>query len=131
VDAQRVKSWAAVLLAAAALVTALRPPPEDAAKAGYLELTKAILETQEETRTNHEDLEKLREFVADYAEQHKVVSIETPVDAGAAGAPPVQTQTVVRNVTAFAAPDAAAPPPMGPFKPPAKPRSAREVYSAW
>lgn len=127
-DAHKIRSYAAVLLAVAALVTALRPQPEDAAKASYLELTKAILETQEESKSNREDLEKLRKFVAEYVEQHKVVAIETPVDGGA-GAPPAQT--VVKSVVAFAAPDAAAPPPLAPVKPPAKPRSAREVYSTW
>lgn len=89
------RGWAALVLACAGLVTAagtaLRKPPEDAARAGYLELTKAILDSQAAEKQNHEDLVALRAFLDAYTKGHEVVVAPVtpplpspPVDAGAA-----------------------------------------------
>ena len=57
--------YAALIVAMTGLGTALwRKPPEDAAKAGYMELTTAILDVQAATKKNNEDTVALRTYLA-------------------------------------------------------------------
>jgi hypothetical protein len=120
------KGIAAVLIALAGLVTAfgavLHKPPEDAARAGYLELTKAILDVQAVEKQNHDDLEALREYVRGYTREHDVVT--TPL-APASSSPAAPMVPVAKPVVVHAsAPASASPPPIiAPLRPPAVPRN--------
>lgn len=111
--ASELRGWAALAIALGGLTTALgaviRKPPEEGARAAYLELTKSILDSQAAERQNHEDILALRGFVESYAKGHEV--IVAPVDAGAP------------QVVHASAPASAAPPPhVAPLKPQAPPR---------
>lgn len=122
-DRSTLRGLAAVILAVGALVTAvataLKKPPEDGARAGYLELTKSILDTQAEVKQQHEDLVDLRRYVESYTKEHEVLTVPVqPADAGTpqSALPP---PAIVRT---FAAPSAKPPPPIAPLRAPAAPR---------
>jgi hypothetical protein len=115
------RGYAALLLAAAGLVTAVGAvfKPEEGARAGYLELTKSILETQAEVRQQHDDLERLRQYVEGYTREHEVLTVPVqPADAGV----PQSALPPPSIVRAFAAPSAVPPPPIAPLRPQAAPR---------
>jgi hypothetical protein len=122
-DRSTLKGIAAVTLSAAALVTALatasRRPPEDAARAGYLELTKALLDVQAVERQNHEDVVALRKYVDEYTREHEVLTV--PVQPAYSGVPQaaLPPPAIVR---AYAAPSASPPPAIAPLGPPAAPK---------
>jgi hypothetical protein len=81
------KGYAAMLGAVTALLTAwFHRQPEDAAKAGYIELTEGILDCQHASIKNHEDLVALSESLQNYIKEHTV--IETPLPATSASMPP-------------------------------------------
>jgi hypothetical protein len=105
-----VSAYAALIVAITGLVTVfVHKPTEDAARAGYLELTTAILESQAETKKNHDDIVALRSFLEDYTRGH--VSIVTPIPTSPSSLPPVG---VVGRVLAEAPSAAPAPPPIAP-----------------
>lgn len=129
------KNLAALVVAAAGLITSvgafMHKPPEVAARAGYLELTTAILDVQAGTKANHDDLVALHAYLDGYVKSHE--SIVTPIPSVATfdsgftvpsgpvavyptyTAKPGESPGVVTHVLS-SAPSAAMPPP-----PPAAP----------
>lgn len=117
------KNLAALVVAAAGLITSvgafMHKPPEVAARAGYLELTTAILDVQAGTKANHDDLVALHAYLDGYVKSHE--SIVTPIPSGPVAvyptytAKPGESPGVVTHVLS-SAPSAAMPPP-----PPAAP----------
>lgn len=112
------KNLAALVVAASALVTAvgacLHRPPEDAARAGYVELTRAILDAQAAQKQDHEDLAAISKAFADYTRSHE--SLVTAVQAPPGNAPlrpnpAIPTPGTVTHVVS-AAPSAAPAPPV-------------------
>jgi hypothetical protein len=80
-----VGSLTALVVAVASLVTVfVHKPPEDAAKAGYIELTTVLIETQAAEKQNHEDVVALRGYLEAYVGGH--TSFVTPIPAEAAAA---------------------------------------------
>jgi hypothetical protein len=105
--------YAALIVALTGLGTALwRKPPEEAAKAGYIELTTAIIESQAAEKQNHEDIVALRTYLENYSNGHEAVVTPVPTASTAVPRPfvaPAPT-TVVVHAIASAAP----PPPIAP-----------------
>jgi hypothetical protein len=110
----RLKGWAAIILAVGGLCTAVgavvRKPPEEAARAGYVELTKAILDSQENERKNHEDVAALRLYLDGYVRSHETLVVPL-VEAGVG----VPSTAGVSTVRAYAAASAAPPPTVRPL----------------
>lgn len=133
-DGRDWKGYAAMIVAVTGVLTAwFHKQPEDAAKASYIELTKAILESQEAERKNHEDLVALSASFESYINSHTVIetTVATPVDAGAPPetwvAAPVKPP-VPKVVHVVAPPSSAAPvPSIAPLKPPAAPKSVDSI----
>ena len=127
--------YAALIVAVTGLGTALwRKPPEEAAKAGYIELTTAIIETQTAEKQNHDDILALRGYLDSYTRDHTVV--QTPVPVTSSTAPqgawtalplyPPKPPAVIR----VTAPASATPPPT--IAPQAVPKRIKEADSiAW
>jgi len=78
--AQVLAQVAAVLLALAALVTALKG--NGTTKAAYEEHDKAIVQNQKAVTTTHEQLEALRTYVDQHQNAHEAIIVELP-EAGA------------------------------------------------
>lgn len=86
VDRAKLRGWAqvlaqvaAVLLALAALVTALKG--NGTTKAAYEEHGRAIEQNQNAVTTTHEQLEALRTYVDQHQNAHEAIIVELP-DAG-------------------------------------------------
>jgi len=129
------KNLAAVIVAVTAMGTAIgacvHKQPEDAARAGYLELTKAILDSQEARKQDHEDLVALSKAFGEYVKGHESIvtavpapSVEPPLPIPFIG-PPAPPSTGTPAPTKFypskpgevshvlaAAPSAAPAPPL-------------------
>lgn len=125
------KGYAAMILAVTGLVTAIfHKQPEDAAKTGYMELTTAILLSQEAERKNHEDVMAVREYLDTYIKSHESVITPVAVDAGAL-VPlqriPIVAPGAITFVRSAAPADAAAPPAIVPLKQAARPRSVDSI----
>src|ERR1700677_1794830 len=95
---QDLKGWAAIIVAVTGVVTAVvHRPPEDAAKASYIELTAAILQLQDADRKHQADLEAQRAFLDSYVHSHEAVitiSSASPPPAP----PPTATSTAVSKI---------------------------------
>jgi len=115
----------AIIIAITGLITAvgacIHKPEETGARAGYLELTKAILDTQEQVRKNQDDLLALRTYLDEYVKSHEsIVTSATAVltDAGAPILPPPGKPGVVTHVISVAAATSKPPPaPASAMKP--------------
>ena len=114
----------ALIIALTSLITAvgaiIHRPTEDAAKAGYIELTKAILESQEAERKNHDDLMAMRTYLDGYTHSHEAVMTTVSTEVADAGkkeithspAPAPHTVSVVKVAPV---PSAAPPPTIAPL----------------
>jgi hypothetical protein len=105
--AQVLAQVAAVLLALAALVTALKG--NGTTKAAYEEHDKAIVQNQQAVTTTHEQLEALRTYVDEHQNSHQAIIVPLP-DAGA-------NYAAIMSVTLDAGP-----PKVAPLPPPAQSR---------
>lgn len=126
--------YAALIVAMTGLITVfVHRPPEDAAKAGYIELTTAILASQAAEKQNHEDIVTLRTYLEDYATAH--TSVVTPVSATSAVTPkntwvtPASPAKPPVVVLVTPAPSAAPPPPIAPQAIPKRIKAADSI--AW
>ena len=80
--------YAALLVAVTGLITVfVHKPTEDAAKAGYMELTTAILETQAVEKQNHEDIVALHTFLEGYVKEHASLVTEVPTASTSTAVP--------------------------------------------
>jgi hypothetical protein len=138
------KGYAAMLGAVTALLTAwFHRQPEDAAKAGYIELTEGILDCQHASIKNHEDIVALSESLQSYIRGHTVIETTVapaatgaaPVDAGAPSEQWLSAPTVSQGssgkpkiVSVVAPPSSAAPvPSIAPLTLPKAPKSVDKI----
>ena len=113
--------YAALIVAVTGLVTVfVHRPPEEAAKAGYIELAAAVIESQAASKQNHEDIVGLRAYLDNYMKGHEavvtpvastVVTLTTPPPPGRMrpAAPPAATSVVVQAVASAPPPPSIAP----------------------
>lgn len=142
VDRDQLKGLAAVLMGVAAIVTSVaaytRKEEEPGARAGYGELTAALLAVQATERQNHDDLVALHTFVEEYTKSHEAIITQVPIagppPSGAAPTPPAGPTVPshpgapavgqVSRVLSMAPAHAPAPPVVHPLPPPpAAPRA--------
>ena len=112
-----VKHLTGLVIALSGLITAvaafMHKPEETGARAGYLELTKAILDTQEITKKNQDDLLALHGYLDGYVKSHESIVTSTTAVMTDAGIP---KPGVVARVITVAAPSSKPPPAPAPTK---------------
>jgi hypothetical protein len=135
------KGYAAMVMAVLAVISTFRKQPEDGAKAGYIELTTAILESQAAERKNHEDLIAMREYLEDYIREHEAVVVPVPTASSAASppgpkpepltpAPPAWQGSSAKPTIVHVTPiSSAVPPPIAPLINPKQPKNVNAI--AW
>jgi hypothetical protein len=125
----QLRGWAAVILALAALAKSFVHQPEDAAKTSYLSIVPVVVQMQEDSRKNHDDLVALRGYVEAYTHEHETVIAPVTPPSAPAVLPtlPIPRSASSAVVRALAPPSASPPPPIAPPRPPAKPRSADSI----
>ena len=108
-----------------ALGVALHKPAEDGARAGYMELTRSILDMQDGQRKTHDDVLALRMYLDNYVKAHEVIVIPmTTTDAGAITEGPPRPSPSPGPATHVMAYGSAAPPPPMAAPPPSRPIKA-------
>lgn len=127
------KNAVSLIVALSGLATAIgalvHRPPEDAAKAGYVELTTVILESQAAEKKNHDDLVALRAYLESYVKSHEAVVTTLPPAPGMAArmpSPPPALETT--HVVSASPPSAPVPPPVTTSSPPRAPRAAADLH---
>ena len=119
--------YAALIVAVTGLVTVfVHKPPEETARAGYVELSAIVLQMQQEAQESHDEVVALRGYVEGYVRQHEV--LETPVPTGSPapspqGAHPPTPPPAPKAVRVAAPPSAALPPPIPPSRAVPQPKS--------
>lgn len=126
--------YAALIVAVTGFITVfVHKPPEEAAKAGYIELTTAILATQAAEKQNHDDIVALRTYLESYTTSHTVVQTPEPATSAVAPknawTPPANRTPVPVVVRVTPAPSSAAPPPIAPQAIPKRIKTADAI--AW
>ena|SRR5271154_4582931 len=111
------KNTAAIIIAITGLITAVsafvHKPEETGARAGYLELTKAILDTQDLTKKNQDDLLALHGYLDGYIKSHESIVMSTTQVLTDAGVP---KPGVVAKIVSVSAPSSKPPPAPVPTK---------------